>query len=100
MEAVTLWDAHGALVTMPAATNDGLKLDGTFGSCFTGSSTAPQRVKPLTWGHYKLALQGKAMGGVAFCKTFDLFVPPGSAPQTYEIVVDPFDPSGDAGACP
>ena len=100
MESVTLKDSKGALVTMPAATDDGLKLDGTFGSCFTGSSTAPQRVKPLTWGHYTLVLQAKVTGAVAFCQSYDVFVPPGTAPQTYELVVNPYDPSADAGACP
>ena len=100
MESVILKDPKGALVTVPAATDDGLKLDGSYGSCFTGSSTAPQRVKPLPWGHYTLVLQGKQMGMVAFCQSFEVFVPPGTAPQTYELVVNPYDPSGDAGACP
>jgi cysteine-rich repeat protein len=100
MESVTLKDAKGALVTTPAMTEDGLKLDGSFGACFTGSSTAPQRVKPLPWGHYTLALQAKVMGMVSFCESFEVFVPPGSAPETYELVVNGFDPSGDAGACP
>ena len=59
MESVILKDKSGAVVTMPAMTDDGLKLDGTFGACFTASSTAPQRVKPLTWGHYFVTLQGK-----------------------------------------
>jgi cysteine-rich repeat protein len=101
MEAVILKDAKGVAVTAPMATDDGLKLDGSFGSCFTGSLTAPQRVKPLVWGHYTLTLQGKRMGSVAFCKSFELFVPPGTAPQTYEIVVDPYDPASDGGTtCP
>ncbi len=99
-ESVTLKDGKGALVTSPSMTEDGLKLDGTFGSCFTGSSTAPQRVKPLPWGHYTLVLQAKAMGMVAFCQAFEVFVPPGSSPETNELVVNAFDPSGDAGACP
>jgi cysteine-rich repeat protein len=99
-ESVILKDSTGAVVTTPAMTDDGLKLNGMFGSCLTASSTSPQRVKPLTWGHYTLILQGKAMGMVAYCKSFDLFVPPGNAPQTYELVVNAFDPSGDAGACP
>jgi cysteine-rich repeat protein len=100
MEAVTLKDVHGAPVTTPSMTNDGLTLDGTFGACVSHSSTAPQVVKPLTWGHYTLALQGKTSAGVTFCQSFDLFVPPGSAPQTYELVVNPYDPSADAGVCP
>jgi hypothetical protein len=101
MESFTLKDAKGALVTTPAATDDGLKLDGTYGSCFTASSTAPQRVKPLPWGHYTLTLQGKQMGMVAFCQSFDLFVPPGPAPQTYELVVNAYDPNADGGVtCP
>ena len=101
MEAVILKDAQGVAVTSPAMTDDGLKLNGTFGACFTASSTAPQRVKPLTWGHYKLTLQGKTSTSATFCKAFDLFVPPGAAPQTYALVVDPFDPNADGGmACP
>ena len=101
MESFTLKDSKGASVTMPAATDDGLKLDGSFGSCFTASSTAPQRVKPLPWGHYTLTLQGKQMGMVAFCQSFDLFVPPGTAPQTYELVVNAYDPNADGGVtCP
>jgi hypothetical protein len=101
MEGVILRNAQGQIVTTPTTTEDGLKLDGTLGSCFTGSSTAPQRVKPLTWGHYTLTLQGKMMGSIAFCKTFPLFVPPGAAPQTYALVVDAYDPNADGGStCP
>jgi len=100
-ESFMLKDASGAQVTMPAATDDNLKLDGSFGNCFTASSTSPQRVKPLTWGHYTLTLQGKTMGTVAFCQSFDVFVPPGVAPQTYELVVNAYDPNTDGGVtCP
>src|SRR6185369_14925046 len=101
MESYTLKDSTGAAVTMPAATDDGLKLDGSFGSCLTASSTSPQRVKPLPWGHYTLTLQGKQMGVVAYCQSFDLFVPPGTALQTYELVVNAYDPNADGGVtCP
>jgi hypothetical protein len=100
MESVTLKDSTGALVTTPSMTDDGLKLSGLFGACFTASSTTPQRVKPLTWGHYTLILQAKVTGMVAYCQSFDLFVPPGTTPQTYELVVNPFDPNADGGACP
>lgn len=100
MESFTLTDAKGMPVTTPAATDDGLKLNGMFGACFTGSSTAPQRVKPLPWGHYTLVLQAKVTGAVAFCQSFQVFVPPGTSPMTYELVVNAFDPSGDAGSCP
>lgn len=101
MESVTLKDSKGALVTTPATTDDGLKLDGMFGACFTASSTAPQRVKPLTWGHYTLILQAKVMGMVTFCQSFDVFVPPGTSPQTYTLVVNPYDPNADGGTtCP
>jgi len=100
MESVTLTDAKGVVVTSPAATDDGLKLSGMFGACFTGSSTAPQRVKPLPWGHYTLALQAKVMGAVAYCQSFDVFVPPGTSPMTYELVVNAFDSNGDGGSCP
>ncbi|MCA1663550.1 MAG: hypothetical protein LC659_04660 [Myxococcales bacterium] len=100
MESVTLTDAKGVVVTSPAATDDGLKLNGTFGACFTGSSTAPQRVKPLPWGHYTLALQARVAGAVAYCQSFELFVSPGSTPQTYELVVNAFDATSDGGSCP
>ena len=80
MESVTLKDSTGALVTSPMATDDGLKLDGTFGACFTASGTAPQRVTPLTWGHYTVTLQGKTNAGMTFCQAFQVFVPPGSDP--------------------
>jgi hypothetical protein len=99
-ESVILKDSKGALVTTPATTDDNLKLDGTFGSCFTGSSTAPQRVKPLPWGHYTLVLQGKQMGTAAYCQSFEVFVPPGASPMTYELVVNAFDSNGDGGSCP
>ena len=100
MESVTLKDSTGALVTTPSATNDGLKLDGTFGACFTASSTAPQRVKPLTWGHYTVTLQGKTNAGAVFCQAFQVFVPPGSDPATNVLVVNAYDASADAGVCP
>lgn len=100
MESVTLKDAKGALVTMPSMTDDGLKLDGMFGACFTASATAAQRVKPLPWGHYTLILQAKVTGAVAFCQSFDVFVPPGSTPETYPLVVNAYDPNSDAGTCP
>lgn len=99
-ESVTLKDSAGALVTTPARTDDNLKLDGTFGNCFTGSSTAPQRVKPLPWGHYTLILQARVMGTVGFCQSFEVFVPPGTSPMTYELVVNAFDASADGGSCP
>jgi cysteine-rich repeat protein len=100
MESVTLEKDKGMVVTTPAATDDGLKLSGMFGACLTASSTSPQRVKPLPWGHYTLVLQAKVTGAVAFCQSFQVFVPPGTSPQTYELVVNPFDPNADGGACP
>ncbi len=100
MESVILKNAQGVVITTPAMTDDGLKLDGTYGACLTASSTSPQRVKPLTWGHYTLILQAKVMGMVGFCQSFDLFVPPGTTPQTYELVVGAFDPNADGGTCP
>jgi cysteine-rich repeat protein len=101
MESVILKDHAGALVTTPSMTDDGLKLNGTFGACFTGSSTAPQRVSPLTWGHYTVTLQGKTGAGAVFCQAFEVFVPPGTSPATNELVVNAYDPSADAGTvCP
>ena len=42
------------------------------------------------------------MGGtVAYCQTFDMFVPPGTAPQTYSLVVNAYDANADGGVtCP
>ena len=100
MESVTLKDSAGMAVTSPSMTEDGLKLDGTFGACFTASATAPQRVKPLPWGHYTVILQAKVMGMVAFCQSFEVFVPPGTTPETNTLVVNAFDPNSDAGSCP
>jgi len=100
MESIILKDKSGAPVTTPSMTDDGLKLDGTFGSCFVGSSTAPQRVKPLTWGHYFVTLQGKT-AAQQFCQTFEVFVPPGTTPATNELVVNAYDPNADGGTtCP
>jgi hypothetical protein len=99
-EAVLLADAKGKPVTMPAMTSDGLTIDGTFGGCFTKTTTTLfERIGPVTWGHYTLTLQGKGPMGVMFCKAFQVFVGPGDS-LTYEEVVDAYDPSGDGGACP
>ena len=101
MEAITLKDHAGALVTSPSMTQDMLKLDGTFGACFTGSISAPQRVIPLTWGHYTVTLQGKTAAGPQFCQAFEVFVPPGADPATNSLVVGAYDPNADGGmACP
>ena len=101
MESLILKDHTGAIVTSPMMSDEGLKLDGTFGPCFTASSTTPERVKPLTWGHYTLTVQGRMGGTVASCQTFDMFVPPGSSPQTYSLVVNAYDANADGGAtCP
>jgi hypothetical protein len=98
-EAVTLADAKGAPVMMPSMTSDGIKINGPAGGCFSKSATTLfQRIGPLPWGKYKLGLVGA--GASPFCKTFDVFVPPGVAPMTYELVVDAYDPGGDGGACP
>jgi cysteine-rich repeat protein len=100
-ESLILKDHTGALVTSPMMSDEGLKLDGTFGPCFTASSTTPERVKPLTWGHYTLTVQGRMGGTVAYCQAFDIFVPPGTAPQTYSLVVNAYDPNADGGVtCP
>jgi hypothetical protein len=81
-------------------TSDGLSINGGFGTCFSkDTNTLFQRIGPLPWGHYFLTLVGKTATGVGFCKTFELFVAPGVSPMTYELVVDPFDPSGDGGSC-
>jgi len=101
MEAVILKDANGALVTSPAATDDGLALNGTFGPCYSASAAKPQRIAPLPWGHYTLSLEGETSAGLAFCEAFQLFVAPGSDSAINEILVDTFDPTNDAGVtCP
>ncbi len=102
-ESVILKDANHMPVTTPSMTDDGLKLDGTFGACLEASTTAPQRVTPLQWGHYFVTLQGKASAAaaVSFCQTFEVFVPPGVDPATNELVVGAYDPTADGGAtCP
>lgn len=101
MEQVTLKNASGAPVTTPTMTSDGLKVNGPFGGCFSKDATTLfQRIGPLPWGHYTLGLVGKAMGSVSFCKSFEVFVAPGPSPMTYELIVDAYDPNGDAGVCP
>lgn len=100
MEQVTLKDSTGAQVNMPKQTLDGLKINGPFGGCFSKDTTTLfQRIGPLPWGHYTLGLAGKT-SAVGFCKTYELFVAPGVSPMTYELVVDAYDPNGDAGVCP
>jgi cysteine-rich repeat protein len=102
-ESVILKDANHMPVTTPPMTADGLKLDGTFGACLEASSTAPQKVIPLPWGHYFVTLQGKASlaAAVSFCQTFEVFVPPGQDPATNALVVGAYDPTADGGAtCP
>ena len=56
--------------------------------------------KHLPWGHYTLTLGGKGSMAVSFCKSFDVFVAPGSTSMTYELVVTPWDASADGGVCP
>jgi hypothetical protein len=82
-------------------TSAGHRLDGTLSDCFSESVMTPfESVPALTWGHYNLTLTGKLSGGaLAYCKTFDVFVGPGVANPTYELIVDPAN--NDAGvACP
>ena len=101
MEQVTLKNMAGMAVTMPSLTSDGLKVNGSFGTCFAkDTATLFQQIKPLPWGHYMLGLVGRGPMQVSFCKTFEVFVAPGVSPMTYELVVDPYDPNGDAGVCP
>ena len=103
LEALYLRDAKGQPVTMPDKTSDGLKLDGSFGPCFSkDATTLYERFGPLTWGHYTLTVVGKDAGGmVAYCKASELFVEPGITPQTWEVTVDALDPNADGGAaCP
>jgi cysteine-rich repeat protein len=100
-EQVLLVDKGGAQVKTPSTTSDGIKINSGFGTCFARDATTLfQRIGPLPWGHYTLTLVGKGPMGAMFCKPFPLFVAPGVAPMTYELAVDAFDPSGDAGACP
>jgi cysteine-rich repeat protein len=101
-EALILKDPQGQPVTMPTMTSDGLKVDGTFGPCFSkDSNTLFERIGPLPWGHYTLTIVGKSMGSVSHCKAFELFLAPGSSTPTYELVVDSADANADGGvACP
>jgi cysteine-rich repeat protein len=103
MESVTLKKMDGTLVTMPTMTSDGLTINGAAGTCFVkdpAKTILNEHIGPLPWGHYTLGLVGKGTGGMDFCKTFDVFAPPGLAPMTFELVVDPFSASADGGSCP
>lgn len=101
-EALILKDPQGKPVTMPAMTSDGLKVDGTFGKCFSkDAKTLYERIGPLPWGHYSLTIMGRAMGELTHCKTFALFLAPGIDTPTYELTVDAYDAGVDGGAtCP
>jgi hypothetical protein len=98
LEGVTLKTPMGQLVA--GMTTQGHKLDGTFGSCFSETTTEMfERIPDLPWGHYNLTLTGKVSGGgLGYCRRFDVFVGPGVANTTYQLVVDPAN--ADAGACP
>jgi cysteine-rich repeat protein len=99
MEGVTLTTPAGAPVA--GMTDDGLKLDGTYGTCFVKSGSMPsqQVTGTLPWGHYNLTLTGKAAAGaLAFCKKFDVFVGAGTATNVYELMVDAAN--ADLGPCP
>ncbi len=100
-EAVTLSKMGTPVAGM---TLDGLSLDGTFGPCFMHSTSASaQKVSmQLPWGHYDLTLQGKDGGGaLAYCQKYDVFVPAGTAPNAYELVVQSVGAENpDGGSCP
>jgi cysteine-rich repeat protein len=101
METVTL-TPMGSTTPVAGMTVDGLKLDGTPGACFvkSGSASAERVSMMLPWGHYNLSIGGKAGSYLAYCKTFDVFVPAGPAPNAYELVVDAANPDAGAGSCP
>jgi cysteine-rich repeat protein len=92
----------GSTTPVAMMTNDGMKLDGTQGNCFTGTDTMPQEVKSMPWGHYDLVVTGKVGGTVSFCRKFDIFVGVGVAVPTYDLVVTPpmADADGGAATCP
>jgi hypothetical protein len=97
-ESLTFKNMNGLVAGM---TVDGLKLDGTFGPCFTKSGTVSRQeiMGTLPWGHYSLGIQGKdATGAITYCTDFDVFVGAGTATNVYDLVIAAAN--ADAGACP
>jgi cysteine-rich repeat protein len=104
-ESIRVTDPSGAFVAgMTVVGNPPMNehnLDGTYGPCFYKNGlNLFEKVDNLTWGHYKVTIEGKdASGTVAYCTTApDLFVGPGVSNPTYEVVVTAAN--ADAGACP
>jgi cysteine-rich repeat protein len=105
METVQLTKMDGSAVAGNSVTSTSNmmlhKLDGTPGACFTQMGNDIEKVANLPCGHYKIALTGRVAGGaVAYCKKFDdLFVGPGVATPTFQLLVPAAD--ADAGSvCP
>lgn len=97
-QTVTL-TPRGSTTPVTAMTASGKRLDGTAGACFMKTGTASyERVDQLGWGYYDLTLTGIAGGSTAYCQKFDVFVGPGVATPTYELIAGAA--STDGGACP
>jgi hypothetical protein len=84
MESILLLP-DGSATPVPGMTLGGTKLDGTPGSCYTGTIAAPyEQIQGLTWGLYHLAVYDKP----GFCLPLrPVFVLPGTTTNLYSITV-------------
>jgi len=90
----------GSSTPVAMMTMSGEALDGSPKSCFTGTTSMPDRVAMMPWGHYDVTVTGLVGSTLTWCKKFDIFVGVGVATPTYDLVVDPLS-VGDGGMpCP
>jgi hypothetical protein len=90
---------RGSTTPVTHTTVSGKPLDGTNAACFMKTGTMSyERIDLLPWGYYDLSVTGMAGGVMAYCQKFDVFVGPGVATPTYELVAPAA--STDGGACP
>jgi hypothetical protein len=82
-------------------------LDGTVSGCFVQMGTdLTEKAPGLAWGHYDMTITGtlttSAQGTVDFCQKFGVFVGPGVANPSFQLVVPraSVDPDGGASSCP
>jgi len=88
--------------TMPARL-----LDGTPTGCFVPmGNDLTEKAPTLPWGHYDMTITGtkttSAQGTIDFCGKYDVFVGPGVANPSFQLVVASTGAGADggAGACP
>jgi hypothetical protein len=89
----------GSTTPIAMMTMSGESLDGTQANCFTASSSMPDRVAMMDWGHYDLTVTGKVGSMINYCRKFDIFVGVGIATPTYDLVVDALSTDGGT-PCP